>query len=64
MTDKQIVEYVKRIIVYNLDNNDCQKEAILINFDNTNKLLLEHIIGLIALFKKAKGILEKENDNE
>ena len=59
MTDKQIVEYVKRIIVYNLDNNDCQKEAILINFDNTNKLLLEHIIGLIALFKKAKEILEK-----
>ena len=62
MTDKQIVEYVKRMIVYNLDNNDCQKEAILINFDDTNKLLLAHIKGLIELFKKAKEILEKESD--
>ena len=58
MTDKQIVEYVKRMIVYNLDNNDCQKEAISINFDDTNKLLLAHIKGLIEVFKKAKEILE------
>ena len=62
MTDKQIVEYVKRMIAYNLDNNDCQKETILINFDDTNKLLLAHIKGLIELFKKAKEILEKESD--
>lgn len=62
MTDKQIVEYVKRIITNNLAENDCYIEVAAIGFDNNNEILLGHIKALISVFEKAKEILIKESD--
>ena len=59
MTDEQIIKYVRNMIVNNLYNNDCHNEAVYVCYDTTNKILLEHIVGLIELFKKAKEILER-----
>lgn len=57
MTDKQIIEYVKQMIMDNLERGDNVKEMAMLIVDDTNELLLAHIIGLIALFKKAKEII-------
>ena len=62
MNDEQIVAYVRRMIVHNLNNNDCLKEAITIQMDTSNTLLLAHIKGVIELFEKAKEILEAKHE--
>ncbi len=62
MNDKQIITYVKNMIVSNLANNDCTKDVALLITDTTNRELLAHINGLIELFTKAKEILENKGD--
>lgn len=64
MNDKQIVGYVKEMIVNNLSTRGFFEETVLISCDKTNNLLLEHIDGLIELFNKAKEILESKSDKD
>ena len=64
MNDKQIVAYVRKMIVTNLDANECINEAISIQLDTSNTLLLEHIKGVIKLLEKAKEILEDKNGKQ
>ena len=59
MTVKQIVETVKQMILVNLNYNNCTRDVVSLMVDETNKVLLAHIKGIIALFQKAKEILER-----
>ena len=59
MNDKQIVETVKQMILVNLNYNNCTRDVVSLMVDETNKVLLAHIKGIIALFQKAKEILER-----
>lgn len=61
MSDEHIVKYVQDMIVDNLAKRDFWQEAIYIKSDKTNKILLEHIVGLLELFQKAKEIIEGNN---
>ena len=61
MSDEHIVKYVQDMIVDNLAKRDFWQEVIYIKSDKTNKILLEHIIGLLELFQKAKEIIERNN---
>ena len=66
MNDKQIVKYVENLIIDNLAKNDSWIDIAEIKSDETNEILIQHINGLMALFVKAKEILEKKggkNDN-
>lgn len=63
MNDEQIVQYVKDMILGNLNRYGETTEIICIMADD--EYLLEHIKGVMALFKKAKEILERrKNDND
>ena len=64
MSDEKIIEYVRYIVLNNLNHNGFTKECAYVMNDETNRLLLEHIKGLIALFEKAKEILEKGGDKD
>ncbi len=64
MNDKQIVKYVKDMIINNLAMRDYWEEMFTIKSDETNKTLLGHIDGLIELFTKAKEILENKGGKE
>ena len=64
MNDGQIVEYVKRLIIENLNQYVCTGNTELIlseiyNLDNDkdNKVLLGHIKGVKALLEKAEQII-------
>ena len=58
MNDEQIVDYVKNIIMTNLESDENFKNMVLVNAKETNEPLIDHIDVLTALFKKAKEILE------
>lgn len=64
MNDKQIVEYVKRLIIENLNQYVCTGDTELIlseiynlDSDKDNKVLLGHIKGVKALLEKAEQII-------
>ena len=63
MNDEQIVKYVRDMIVDNLVKRDFWQEAAFLKFDETNKILVTHIDGLIELFIKAKEILKGTNND-
>ena len=65
MNDKQIVEYVRKLIKANLnqyiETGDTKTIlAEIYNLDNDNKVLLEHIKGVKELLEKAEQIIEQE----
>jgi hypothetical protein len=68
MNDKQIVEYCKNLIEANLNQYAGENPALILNElyeldnDKTNKTLLEHCKGVIALLEKCIKILENKND--
>ena len=62
MSNEQIVEYAKEMIVDNLSKRGFFEEVFLVKNDKTNKTLIDHIDGLIELFTKAKEILEERDD--
>ncbi len=61
MSDNQIIEYVRDMVINNLTRRGYWEDAALINTDDENKELLAHINGLLKLFEKAKEILEKSD---
>ena len=64
MSNKQVIKYVKNLIINNLAKNECWEEIFFIKEDKTNETLLAHINGLIVLFVKAKEILEKKGGKD
>ena len=65
MNDKQIVEYVRKLIKANLnqyiETGDTKTIlAEIYNLDKDNKVLLEHIKGVKELLEKAEQIIEQE----
>ena len=64
MSDEEIVKYVKNMIANNLAERDCWQEVLILKIDETNKVLIAHIDGLIKLFTKAKKILENEGGKD
>ena len=71
MNDEQIVEYVKRLIIENLNQYVCTGDTELIlseiynlDSDKDNKVLLGHIKGVKALLEKAEQIIERSEKND
>ena len=67
MNDKQIVEYVRKLIKANLnqyietgDTKTILAEIYNLDNDKDNKVLLEHIKGVKELLEKAEQIIEQE----
>lgn len=65
INNKQIVAYVKDMVIDNLRKRDFWQEIFIIINDKSGKVLVGHIDGLIELFTKAKEILERgKNDKD
>ena len=67
MNDKQIVEYVRKLIKANLnqyietgDTKTILAEIYNLDNDKDNKVLLEHIKGVKELLEKAEQIIEQK----
>ena len=70
MNDEQIIEYVKKMLIVNLqqymDNNPMliTHEVFEIQNENDNTALLAHLKGVKNLIEKAIEIIEKRENYE
>lgn len=71
MNDKEIIEYCRNLIKANLNQYIDTPNSIFIlkeisdlEYDNTNKTLLEHCKGLQGLLEKCINILEGETNEK
>lgn len=60
MSDRETIDYVRRMIVSTLNDNSRFRDGVTLMLDTSNTLLLAHIKDMIKLLEKARDILENK----